>query len=148
MSGLYTHLRKHNLRMWRIFYRMNKRVDIQKSYHHVKVCDEWNIKVTPIESAFINFYDVMIDGYSDELEIDRIDPFGNYEPDNCRWVTPYVNRVNKRWHSTEYGKKYRQAIENGINRHTLYGRIRRGWNIDDAISMPISWEKYKSRKNK
>lgn len=150
MSGLYTHLRKKNLRLWRIFYRMNKRCEINQggNYGHVKVCDQWNYNITPIESAFINFYDDMIDGYSAELELDRRDPFGNYEPSNCRWVTRKVNCNNKRWHTTEYGKKFRQAIENGINRHTLYGRLKRGWDIDDAISFPVLNKPYKFRKTK
>lgn len=35
-------------------------------------------------------------GYSDELTLDRIDPNGNYSPDNCRWVTWADQRHNQR----------------------------------------------------
>lgn len=35
-------------------------------------------------------------GYADDLEIDRIDNEGNYEPSNCRWVTREVNQRNTR----------------------------------------------------
>jgi hypothetical protein len=34
-------------------------------------------------------------GYGKDLSIDRIDGNGNYEPDNCRWVTESVQAANK-----------------------------------------------------
>lgn len=30
-----------------------------------------------------------------ETQIDRIDPYGNYEKTNCRWVTPKIQQRNK-----------------------------------------------------
>ena len=38
----------------------------------------------------------MENGYSEGLQIDRINNDGNYEPSNCRWVTPRKNCMNKR----------------------------------------------------
>ena len=55
----------------------------------IKVCDEWmNPKV------FIDWG--KSNGWERGLEIDRIDNDGNYEPDNCRFVTAQVNNCNTR----------------------------------------------------
>ena len=56
----------------------------------ITVCDEWkNDSKAFIKWAYAN-------GYRDNLQIDRIDNNGNYEPDNCRWVTAEVNMQNRR----------------------------------------------------
>ena len=45
---------------------------------------------------FMNFYNWAKDnGYRKGMSIDRIDPNGNYEPDNCRWVTMEKQQNNK-----------------------------------------------------
>jgi len=56
----------------------------------VKVCDEWNDYSVFREWA-------MTHGYADDLSIDRIDPAGDYCPENCRWLTRSENtaRANK-----------------------------------------------------
>lgn len=56
----------------------------------IKVCDEWL-------HSFKNYYEWCIShGYRKELEIDRIDNDGNYEPLNCRFVTRKENVNNRR----------------------------------------------------
>ena len=56
----------------------------------IKVCEQW-------KSRFINFLDwATNNGYSDSLTIDRIDVDGNYQPDNCRWITIQDQQKNKR----------------------------------------------------
>lgn len=67
----------------------------------ITVCEEWLY-------SFRNFYDwSMSHGFSEDLEIDRIDNDGNYEPENCRWVTHKINSNNrKRKHAnTEVSKQ-------------------------------------------
>lgn len=55
----------------------------------IRVCDEWNTDYVAFkEWAHAN-------GYADNLTIDRIDPLGNYEPGNCRWVTMHEQARNK-----------------------------------------------------
>ena len=56
----------------------------------ITVCVEWQRSV----SAFAQW--AFANGYADDLEIDRRDNEGNYEPANCRWVTSKVNHNNKR----------------------------------------------------
>lgn len=51
----------------------------------VSVCQEWQDYAVFREWAMAN-------GYQEGLEIDRIDADGNYEPSNCRWITPADNR--------------------------------------------------------
>ena len=56
-----------------------------KSWHRyggrgIIVCKEWMEFKNFMEWAFAN-------GYTDDLSLDRIDLNGNYEPDNCQWIT-------------------------------------------------------------
>lgn len=65
-----------------------------KSYgaRGIKVCDEWLG-----EHGFKNFHNWAIkNGYKDELEIDRIENEGNYEPSNCQWISKQENREKQR----------------------------------------------------
>lgn len=53
----------------------------------VTVCDRW--------LDFVNFLEDM--GERPEgTSIDRIDPYGNYEPDNCRWADAKTQQNNQR----------------------------------------------------
>jgi hypothetical protein len=60
-----------------------------KRYHRyggrgIKVCDEW-LSFEPFKEWALS------NGYTDEMTIDRIDNDGNYEPNNCEWVTIQEN---------------------------------------------------------
>lgn len=46
----------------------------------ITVCKEWMEFKNFKEWAFAN-------GYRDDLSLDRIDLNGNYEPNNCQWIT-------------------------------------------------------------
>lgn len=54
----------------------------------VKICTRWN--------KFENFYEDMGERPGKTWSIDRIDPFGNYEPKNCRRATPKEQANNTR----------------------------------------------------
>lgn len=56
----------------------------------ITICDEWLASY----EAFRDW--ARSSGYSDDLEIDRIDVNGNYEPNNCRWATRVQQMQNTR----------------------------------------------------
>lgn len=63
----------------------------------ITVCDRW-------KNSFIAFKVDMYESYLDHCEkfgnkdttLDRIDPYKDYEPSNCRWATWEEQRENKR----------------------------------------------------
>lgn len=55
----------------------------------ILVCQEWDVFSVFYEWAIAN-------GYQQGLEIDRRDNDGNYDPENCRWVTRVINGRNRR----------------------------------------------------
>ena len=72
---------------WVMMHRRCK--DSRKNYEHVSVCDRW--------ATFENFLADMGER-PPHTSIDRIDPYGNYEPSNCRWATRSEQNSNQRRH--------------------------------------------------
>lgn len=55
----------------------------------VSVCPRWR-------ESFGNFRDDMAPSFREGLTLDRIDCFGDYSPENCKWSTPSEQRLNQR----------------------------------------------------
>lgn len=64
----------------------------------IKVCERWHI----FENYYADVGEVPFEG----AELDRINPDGNYEPANCRWVSRKENANNRRW-----GAQYRDTYQ-------------------------------------
>jgi hypothetical protein len=87
---------KTNTRLYQIWINMksrcyNKNVPEYKYYgaKGVIICNDWF-------NSFNVFYGWAINnGYDDNLTIDRIDVSGNYEPNNCKWVTEKAQCNNR-----------------------------------------------------
>ncbi len=88
--------KKFNERLYRIWAGIKTRCfnEKKKEYKNyggrgIKICDEW--------LEYKNFYIwAMTNGYKDNLTIERIDVNGNYEPNNCTWITIQEQQKNKR----------------------------------------------------
>ena len=102
----------------------------------ISYCSEWE--------DFAEFQNWALEnGYANNLTLDRIDGSGNYEPDNCRWCSYYVQNNNRK-------NTIRLTINNethslgewckisGIPYKVAYARYRSGWDPCDAIFKKIN----------
>ena len=145
VNPMFTAIRKAHIGLYRRWYAMHQRCYNRqlKAYKDVNVHKEFHG-----HQGFVNFYDHMGAPPTPLHEMDRINPFGHYEPGNLRWVTRTVNLNNMRVHHKGNGRLKQLAIENGINTRTYYKRVREGWKIEDAATLPVTAGWYKHRKVK
>lgn len=126
-------------RMYQIWADMKGRCNNSKNYSFknyggrgIKICSEWT-------TNFVNFYKWAIDnGYQEDLSIDRIDVNGDYEPDNCRWVTMKEQANNKRntikiTILNETKTAYEFEKQYGIKAWLLIDRYEKGYRDDKLI---------------
>lgn len=120
-------------------------IDSHRYYQRgIKVCDEWRNNYNAFKKWAIE------NGFREDLQIDRIDNNGIYEPTNCRFVTPAENTWNKEvtykvYYNNETVPLLLLIREKGINEKHLAairGRIARGWKVEDAIDTPIKKGNY------
>lgn len=87
----------------------------------IALCNEWN-DYRAFEEWSMN------NGYSKELELDRIDNDKGYSPDNCRWVERIVNNHNRRITAKiegvplrDFSEKYNMTY---VTVHSRYYRLK------------------------
>lgn len=98
----------------------------------IAVCERW--------SSFDNF---MIDMGEcvKGMTLERINPNGDYSPENCRWATYKVQGRNRRNNRiielAGVSRQLSEACETlDKNYYTIRGRLLRGWSTEKAFSVP------------
>ncbi|MDR9419490.1 hypothetical protein [Gracilimonas sp.] len=110
----------------------------------IDICDEW-------ENSYLEFKTWALEnGYEEGLTIDRKNNDKGYHPGNCRFVPQYVNNANRR--NTYFVKYKGEEIaftlllrKKGLTDHyaAIRSRIKRGWDVDEAIDTPIREGNYR-----
>jgi hypothetical protein len=100
----------------------------------ISVCDSWR-------TSYETFLSDMGRRPSDAHSIDRIDPLGNYEPENCRWATATEQSRNRsdrqRLSIGEVAMLVSEWSEkSGIPVKIICQRLARGWNTERAVWEP------------
>lgn len=105
----------------------------------ITICSEW---IDP-EHGFDNFYEwSMKNGYNKNLTIDRIDVNGNYEPNNCRWISNLEQQSNRRNNKKfEYNGENKTITEWSRELDITYGALR--WNL---VNKNMTLQEYLSKK--
>ena len=114
----------------------NPRLRSWKDYggRGIRVCSEW-------EASFQAFFDYVGPRPSSKHSLDRIKVDGHYEPGNVRWATTREQSRNTRRNHIYMldGQAYFMADlaeKSGINHQTIKDRLRRGWTLERAVSVP------------
>ena len=97
----------------------------------ITVCPQWRSYTQFREWAHAN-------GYQDNLEIDRINSDGNYEPGNCRWITHKEQTNNMSSNRLiVYKDKTITAAQfsemTGISYHVILRRLNKGWSAEKIV---------------
>lgn len=109
-----------------------------KNYGARGICvyEEW-------KNDFMSFYSWAINnGYMENLTLERKDVNGNYEPNNCTWITIEEQQLNKR--DTIYVEHdgIRERLSDlskrvGILHKTLKYRLEQNYSYEELIKEPI-----------
>ena len=116
----------------------NKKAKCYSDYggRGIKICKEWQDDYCRFKNWALN------NGYKEELSIDRIDNNGNYEPNNCRWVTAKIQANNKRNNVVLEYNGFKLTIAEiaekyNISSETIRYRYKIGWSLDKIINTPV-----------
>ena len=116
----------------------NSNVECYPNYggRGIKVCEEWEKDYSAFKAWALE------NGYVVGLSIDRIDSNGNYEPQNCRWISIKAQQNNKRNnrrvpYNDEILTIAKWAERTGISKTTIRRRLDAGWSVERALTEPV-----------
>jgi hypothetical protein len=127
-----------NTSLWRRYKHMQWRCSNPNSPDYknyggrgIKVSREWDTYEKFKAWALLN-------GYRDDLTIDRIDVNGDYEPSNCRWITLEQQQSNRRdsvfiMFNGEQKTVSQWARIIGVNPNKIYYLKRKGISDDEIM---------------
>ena len=99
----------------------------------IKVCDEW-----------LMFKQFLIDMGEKPIgkTLERIDNEKGYFPSNCRWATPKEQAENRSSSQLITYNGITQCLSDwakqlGVQRLSLRWRIKNGWSIEEALTVPF-----------
>lgn len=126
-------------RMWVIWRGMLQRCHDPKNISY-KYYGAKGVRV--LWASYEDFKRDMGPAYQDNLTIGRKDSNGHYCKENCRWETPaQQNRNYSRNVKLTFGGRTMVLIdwahEFCIKRQTLEARIKAGWSIEKALTLPV-----------
>ena len=136
---------KTETRLYRTWCKMKERCNNPNIEHYpeyggrgIKVCDEWNHSFENFQKwAYSAGYDDNCNG--NQQSLDRIDVQGNYEPNNCRWVThkEQMRNTTRTVYIDYHGEKIPMSAfceEHGITYDNFVTRyLERGYTVDELL---------------
>ena len=109
----------------------------------ITVCERWL-------NSFENFFEDMGIRPHIEYTLDRINNEFGYSPDNCKWSSKREQSLNRGNNTIIEFKGVKKnlsvwAKELGINCGTISSRLKSGWSVQDALTLPIKKTKEKDK---
>lgn len=100
----------------------------------ITICNEWL-------NSYKTFKDwALANGYQEHLTIERKNIDGNYESDNCLWITIQEQQKNKRPPISKFINRRLQkpikelAKEKGLSSSLVYKRLAIGWSLEKSLN--------------
>ena len=143
LSKLNTTHNSSGTRIYSIWNKMKERCykENTKDYKNygargISVCNEWLNSFEAFKKWALN------NGYQDNLTIERKDLNGDYNQNNCIWITIQEQQKNKRPSISKFINKRLDkpikelAKEKNLSASLVYKRLAMGWSLEKSLNTP------------